>query len=234
MQLSGIQKFTMIDYPGTIACIAFLPGCNFRCGYCHNPEFVLPERIKKMRDSFIDESLFFTFLEERKGKLEGVVISGGEPTIHTQLPDFIKRIRSYGYKIKLDTNGTNPEMIRKLLEAELIDYIAMDIKSSLDSYEEIIGKKIDTANIKTSVDLIKNSSIEYEFRTTVIKGHHTEKVFRKIGKLLDGADQYYLQQFRSGTIIDEGLNESKKYSEPELSAIIEKELSPHISYIEIR
>lgn len=142
MQLSAIKKSTLLDYPGKIATIVFTPGCNLRCGFCHNPEFVLIEEIEKIRHDFISEEIFFRFLSTRIGFLDGVVICGGEPTIHTDLPEFCRRIKDLGFLVKLDTNGSNPEMLEKLLNQELVDYIAMDIKHTFDKYSEITENRI--------------------------------------------------------------------------------------------
>ncbi len=134
MIISGVQKLTLVDYPGKTACIVFLPGCGLRCRYCHNPEFVLPERIKAMTDSFIPKEPFFRFLEARKGKLDGVSICGGEPTMHKDLPEFIAKIRTLGFLVKLDTNGHNHEMIVRLIRERAVDYFALDIKQTSKKY----------------------------------------------------------------------------------------------------
>ncbi|MFA9262301.1 MAG: anaerobic ribonucleoside-triphosphate reductase activating protein, partial [Undibacterium sp.] len=138
MKLTAVQKFTLLDYPGRVACIAFTPGCDLRCGFCHNAEFVLPERLKELAGSFIDEEHFFAFLERRRGLLEGVVVSGGEPTIWRDLPEFLARIRSLGFLVKLDTNGNNPAMLRELFDRKLVDFVAMDVKTSLEEYPGLV------------------------------------------------------------------------------------------------
>lgn len=162
MQIGGLQKFSLIDYPGKIAAVVFTQGCNFRCPYCHNPELVLPVFFHPI----IPESIFFRFLEDRRGKIDAVVISGGEPTIHTDLIDFITAIKNRGYLVKLDTNGSHPAVLEKIIDQKLIDYIAMDIKAPFERYCELSGCEVSTLPIETSIRLIESSDIEHEFRTT--------------------------------------------------------------------
>ncbi len=198
MKLSAIQRFTMLDYPDKVACIAFTPGCNMRCGFCHNPEFVLPEKIAELQDAFISSETFFNFLDQRRGLLEGVVVSGGEPTIWTDLPAFLAEIKKRGFLTKLDTNGHHPEMLQQLLEKKLVDYVAMDVKTSLAEYPKLVGKNVDPERIRKSIELLKQSGIAYEFRTTLIKELHSEVVLAEMKELLRGATQYYFQTFRPG------------------------------------
>lgn len=226
MNIGGLQKLTLIDYPGNVACVVFLVGCNFRCGYCHNPELVLLDKIKNQ--SFISELEFFNFLEKRKKLLTGVVISGGEPTIHKDLLDFIKKIKKLDYLIKLDTNGLNPKMLSNLIDNNLLDYIAMDIKAPMkvkneklktknsklefkNKYERVTGVKIDIENIKKSIELIKKSNIDYEFRTTIIPGIHNKEDIIQIAKEISPAKKYYIQNFRPGEITDKSLNKEMPY-----------------------
>lgn len=196
MKLSAIERFTMLDYPDKVACIAFTPGCNMRCGFCHNPEFVLPEKIRELQADFIEEQTFFNFLDKRRGLLEGVVVSGGEPTIWHDLPEFLRRIKEKGFLTKLDTNGNHPSMLRKLLDEKLLDYVAMDVKTSLAEYPKLVGGTVKPENIEESIRLLKASGIPYEFRTTLIKEVHTEKVLQDLAELLSGAKRYHLQVFR--------------------------------------
>ncbi|HBB27095.1 TPA: anaerobic ribonucleoside-triphosphate reductase activating protein [Candidatus Gracilibacteria bacterium] len=202
MQISAIKKSTLLDYPGKLATIIFTPGCNLRCGFCHNPEFVLPEEIEKIRHDFISEEIFFRFLKTRQGFLDGVVICGGEPTIHADLPQFCQKIKSLGFLVKLDTNGSNPEVLERLLEENLIDYIAMDVKHTLEQYREITGKDIDILRYEKSMELIKTKAPDYEFRTTVIKGVHSSEDIEKIGVLIGGAKKYCLQNYRGEHTLD--------------------------------
>ncbi len=185
--LSGIKKSTLLDYPGKVATIVFTAGCNLRCGYCHNSEFVLPEKIQKISHDFISENIFFRFLKTRVGFLDGVVICGGEPTIHADLPDFCRKIQEAGFLVKLDTNGSKPKVLEKLLDEKLVDYIAMDIKYPFDRYEVVSGRKIDINLYRASIEMIRTRLPDYEFRTTVIKGIHTSEDIENITQIISGA-----------------------------------------------
>jgi len=203
MTIGGLQKVTLVDYPGKLACTVFLSGCNFRCPFCYSKELVLEKEIKNHPQ--ISEDYFFDFLNEKKGMLEGCVICGGEPTIHGEaLVDFIRKIKKQSFLVKLDTNGTNPEVIKRLIDEKLIDYIAMDIKAPLvkEKYEEACGAPFDVEKIKESISIIKNSGIEYEFRTTVVPGIHTADDIINIANSIAPANKYFIQRFRGekGTI----------------------------------
>jgi len=203
MTIGGLQKVTLVDYPGRLACTVFLSGCNFRCPFCYSKELVLDQEIRNHPQ--ISEDYFFDFLEEKKGLLEGCVICGGEPTIHGEaLVDFLRKIKKQGFLIKLDTNGSNPEVIKRLIDQKLIDYIAMDIKASLikEKYQEACGAIIDISKIQESISIIKDSGIEYEFRTTVVPGIHTEEDVIKMANDIAPASKYFIQRFRveKGTI----------------------------------
>ena len=202
MRLGGYQKLTLIDFPGTIATTVFTVGCSFRCGFCHNPELVIRSQFPALNNL---EEEFFSHLEKRKGKLEGVCITGGEPTIQPDIIEFIKKIKEMGFKVKLDSNGTRPDVLRKVIKEKLVDFIAMDIKNSPENYNKTVGLKADIARIKLSVKLIMNSGIPYEFRTTVVPGLHTEEDFEKIAKWIKGAMAYYLQEYREMRILDSKL-----------------------------
>ncbi|HLC57053.1 MAG TPA: anaerobic ribonucleoside-triphosphate reductase activating protein, partial [Candidatus Nanoarchaeia archaeon] len=169
MQISGLQKLTLIDYPKKLACTIFLQGCNFRCGFCHNPELVLPGRIA---EKYSAEQVL-EFLQSRKQYLEAVCITGGEPLLDPEVLTFIAGIKALGYLVKLDTNGSNPGLLQKALEKNLIDYIAMDIKSCKDDYDLLTSIETDLQKIEQSMRIIMHSNLDYEFRTTVIKGYHT-------------------------------------------------------------
>ena len=199
MLLGGFQKLTLIDYPGKLAATVFTVGCSFRCPFCHNPELV--SGIKYQASSALEKE-FFAFLKKRRGKLEGVCITGGEPTIQPDLVEFIKKIKRLGYSVKLDTNGTRPDVLKKIIDGRLADYFAMDIKNNLENYDRASGAKTDKERIKLSVDLIRNSRILYEFRTTVVPGIHKEKNFIDIAKWLNGSRVYYLQRYREIKILD--------------------------------
>lgn len=210
MRLGGYQKLTLIDYPGKIATTVFTVGCSFRCPFCHNPELVLPPQFPAPNNM---EAEFFEFLKKRKGKLEGVCITGGEPTIQADIIDFIKKIKALGFLVKLDSNGSRPDILKKVIDEKLVDFIAMDIKNSPRKYSKTVGTKTDIRRIKLSVGLIMNSGIDYEFRTTVVPGIHSEKDFEDIAKWIGGAKAYYLQEYRSMRVLDVKLKE-KKNAEP--------------------
>lgn len=222
MDIGGLQKTTLIDYPKKIACTVFLIGCNFRCPFCYSAELVLPEKIKKQPR--ISEKDFFNFLKERREYLEGVVICGGEPTIHSDLSDFLSKIKKLGYAIKLDTNGSNPQMIRKLISLNLIDYLAMDIKAPLkkEKYQKSNGVKIDLEKIKESINIIKKSNIDYEFRTTVVPTIHTLEDIKQMANDIAPAKRYFLQNFRSEKTLDKNFLKIKPFSEYDLQKIVEE------------
>jgi len=210
MFIGGLQKTTLIDYPGKVACTVFLAGCNFRCPWCYSSELVLPEKIKKQKR--ISKQDFFKFLKSRKGLLDGVVICGGEPTINKDLPGFIKQIKKLGYLVKLDTNGSNPEILKKLIKQKLIDYVAMDVKAVLGKeYIKATGGKANLNNIKESINLIKNSEIDYEFRTTIVPGIHSKEDIIKIAKQIGPAKAYFLQGFRAEKTLDPKFKNVKPY-----------------------
>lgn len=219
MIFSGIQKFTLIDYPGKIACILFTGGCNFRCSFCHNPEFVVPEQLAKISQSFIPEEAALNFLKRRQGKLEGVVISGGEPTIMPDLEDFIAKVRRLGFAVKLDSNGNRPEVLRSLMEKKLVDYIAMDFKTSLPKYQALVGQWADEKKLSESIELLKKGDVDYEFRTTLIREVHTSEVLKAMGKVMAGAKRLYLQTFRSGIVLDPAFKDYHAFSAEEMGAI---------------
>lgn len=222
MKLSAIQRFTMLDYPDKVACIAFTPGCNMRCGFCHNPEFVLPELMKEIQKDFIAEETFFNFLDKRRGRLEGVVVSGGEPTIWHDLPEFFRKIKAKGFATKLDTNGNNPVMLRKLLDEKLLDYVAMDVKTSLLGYTTLVGVGAKPEHIAESITLLKSSGVPYEFRTTVMKEVHTEEVLRDMEELIKGAERYYFQVFRPGHTLHPLFATYQPFSGDEMQGLVDR------------
>jgi len=218
MLIGGLEKITLIDYPGHIASIVFTSGCNFRCPFCHNPELVYLEDNQKGRVNVSERDLF-DFLEKRKGKIEGVVITGGEPTLHHDLPKFTKKIKKMGYKVKLDTNGTNLEMVKKMVDDELIDYIAMDIKSDLNHYGQVVNAVLDLEMIKDSIAFIKSNGLPYEFRTTMLPVFITEEIFRNMGEMIKGAKRWYLQNFiASENLLDKNFKKEKSFTDNELEA----------------
>lgn len=206
---------TLLDFPGHVSCTIFLGGCDFRCPFCHNFEL-----IDGTASPVMDEEEFIGFLESRKALLDGVAITGGEPCLHNGLIDLIKRIRQTGYKVKLDTNGYHPDMLKKILDEKLVDYVAMDIKNSPEKYPLTCGTDhIDMDTIYRSIGLLKNSEIEYEFRTTVVKELHEKEDFVKIGKLIKGAKRYFLQRFTDrdsvpyGNLSAPSFDEMKEFAE---------------------
>lgn len=218
MKIGGVQKLSLVDYPHHTAVALFTIGCNMRCGYCHNPELVLPERYA---DAIPEEDILF-FLESRAGRVEGVVISGGEPTMHDDLPDFIRRVKSLGFLIKLDTNGTNPNMVKALLEEGLLDFIAMDIKASMERYQEVVARPIDTDAILATIRLIKASGIDHEFRTTLVKSQVSPEDLEEIGQLVKGSPRYALQRFRPGRTLNPQFAREVTYSDDELTTLKER------------
>ncbi len=204
MRIGGFVKQSLIDYPGKVAAVVFTQGCNFRCGYCHNPDLVLPELIKQNKNISVDEIL--KFLKVRKSWLDGVVVSGGEPTIHEDLPDFLSEIKRLGYLVKLDTNGSNPLLLQHLIHEELVDYIAMDIKTVLNvkRYAQVIGiekAEMITENVIASINLLKESNIEIEFRTTRLPDIHTTITIDKIHDYIGNDVKYVINEFREGRTI---------------------------------
>ena len=203
MLIAGLQKLTLLDFPGHLACTVFLSGCNLRCPFCHNAALVLP------RDDTpppITEDELMAFLQKRKGRLQGVCITGGEPTLYPDLPVLLRRVRELGYAVKLDTNGTNPRLLRSILDEGLADYVAMDIKSSPQGYTAVCGGVDVLEHVRQSAQLLMESGVDYEFRTTLAHPLHTKEDLVAIGQWLQGAKRYFLQQFiDSGDLIGHGL-----------------------------
>jgi len=220
MIFGGLQQLSLIDYPGKICAIIFTVGCNFRCKFCYNKEIVLPELIKEHLN--ISEEYILNFLKSRIGKLEAVCVTGGEPTLYPDLGDFLKKIKDLGFLIKLDSNGTNPGMLKKLINSGLIDYIAMDIKGPLDDegYMKVVGVKTDIKKIKESVELVKTLN-DYEFRTTVAPMLGEEDILEIVDKI-SPAKKYFLQEFKLGYTLDEKYANMKGLGEEDLERIKEK------------
>jgi pyruvate formate lyase activating enzyme len=218
MKIGGFLKISLIDYPGKISSVVFTKGCPFRCPYCHNKDLVLENPKNKVLESQI-----FNFLKERKGKIDAVVISGGEPTIQEDLLEFIKKIKTLGFLVKLDTSGINPEVIEELLKNNLLNYIAMDIKNSFEKYKKTIKAPFDPKRIKESINLIINSSIDYEFRTTLVDELHKEEDILKMAKKIKGAKLYVLQEFIPNNTLNPKFQNYKS-----ISSRILKKLKPKI------
>ncbi|MDD5040437.1 MAG: anaerobic ribonucleoside-triphosphate reductase activating protein [Patescibacteria group bacterium] len=229
MRIGGFQKTSLIDYPGAVSSIIFTTGCNFRCGYCHNPELVKPNYFP----SDIPAGEVLDFLSRRNGKIDAVTVTGGEPTLHPDLPTFLHSLKQLKLLIKLDTNGTNPHMIQELFHKGLVDYCAMDIKAPLERYPEITRMPVDTVAINNSVTLIMHSGIPYEFRTTVVKSQLRKNDFQKIGELIRGAQQYYLQKFIPTKANDPAILSESTYSDEEFAGL-RRMLLEYVQKCEIR
>ncbi|MFH0804317.1 MAG: anaerobic ribonucleoside-triphosphate reductase activating protein [Candidatus Zambryskibacteria bacterium] len=240
MIIGGLVKFSLNDYPGKTSAVIFTRDCNFRCGYCHNPELVLPApmlrpELKKYVKE-IPSIEVFSFLESRKGKLDAVVITGGEPTQHSDLAEFIKKIKDMGFLVKLDTNGTRPLVVKDLINQKLIDYIAMDIKAPLDpaSYQKVSKMPFDTSKIEKSVALIINSGLPHEFRTTVVKSLTSFDDLRKIAESIKGAQNYFLQKFvPAAKLNDSSFINEISYPEEELKKLA-AELTAFVKHCSVR
>lgn len=190
MEFGGIQKMTLLDYPGLVACTVFTVGCNLRCPFCHNASLVLSPR------SSISQEEVLSYLQKRKGVLDGLVVSGGEPLLHKALPAFLEQVKALGLRVKLDTNGTNPQMLKALVEAGLVDKVAMDIKNGPSHYAKTTGiENLDLRPIEQAKDFLLQGTIDYEFRTTVVRGLHTEQTLEEAAAWIRGAKAYFLQQF---------------------------------------
>jgi len=217
MIFGGLEKFTLIDYPGKIACVAYTIGCNFRCPYCHNPSLV--DETTEVR---ISEDEVLALLERKKGLVDGVVITGGEPTIHGKdLLRFMGRVKRRGFLVKLDSNGTHPEVLRAAISKKLVDYIAMDIKAPLADYPRIAARPVDTKAVRRSIVLLLYGNIPYEFRTTVVKSLLSPKDLEEIGKEIRGARRYYLQKFAPANALSPQFRKKVTYSNEEFAALQE-------------
>lgn len=228
--VKGMIKTSFLDWPGKICTVLFTGGCNFRCAFCHNPELVVnPEKMQSM-----DETEIFAYLSARKGWVEGVCITGGEPTLFAQgLERTIKKIKELGFLVKLDTNGTNPELLAKLVDSCLIDYVAMDIKGPITKYAEITGNSTDLKKVEESVKILKSGSVPYEFRTTVLPRFHNVEEIGAMAEWLSGSEKLVLQQFRPGKTLRPEVTGTNAYSEAELRTFVDI-LAGKIKNVEIR
>ncbi|MCD6402527.1 anaerobic ribonucleoside-triphosphate reductase activating protein [bacterium] len=231
IKIGGLQKLTLIDYPQRLACTVFLVGCNFYCPWCYSKELVLPEEIKKWPK--IPQKEFFSFLRERKGFLEGVVLCGGEPTMNKDLPSFVKKIKKLGYLIKLDTNGSNPKMVKELIDKKLIDYVAMDVKLPKERYPEVFGKRIKIKDIEKTIKILKEGGIDYEFRTTVVPTVLEREDILKIARWISPAKKYFLQNFRAEKTVDPQFEKIKPYPQ-EFLVSLQKAISPLFEICQVR
>ena len=216
--ITGLQKLTLLDFPGKVACTLFTKGCNMRCPFCHNASLV----VRAGEQQPYDNGELLEFLKKRHGLLDGVAITGGEPTLWPGLYDFITEVKSIGYDVKLDTNGTRPDVLKKIVNDGLVDYVAMDIKNCREKYGETVGfdESYDLTPIEESIAFLMSGTVDFEFRTTVTREHHTVEDIVKIGEWIRGEEKYFLQQFKdSGDIIGEGISEYKK---DEMEALLDQ------------
>ena len=217
MKISGIQKLTLLDFPGKVACTVFTPGCNLRCPFCHNASLVF-----SCADEIGEESVL-SFLNKRVGVLDGVCVTGGEPLLQKDIGGFLRKVKALGYLVKLDTNGTFPDRLQPLLEERLVDYVAMDIKASPENYDNATGVVTDLEKVRRSVDLLKESGVEHEFRTTTVKGIHTAADFEAIAQWLSGEKRFFIQQYRvADDMIGEPFESFTKEELESFAAIVAK------------
>lgn len=233
MYIGGFQKNSMIDFPGKIACVVFTQGCNFICPYCHNPDLVPGP--KKAEDQLIPEEIVFDFLHKRKGMIDGVAITGGEPTLQRDLIDFCRRVKDLGYAIKMDTNGSCPETIRQLMDSGLIDYWAMDIKTAPEYYAQIAKGAFSVEKLEQSIALIKENADAYEFRTTCARPFVDAAIIKEIGELIRGADQYILQQCSKNVRVlnPQALSDDLFFSSEQIKGF-EEIVAPFVKKVRVR
>ncbi len=231
LEFAQIQKTSLIDYPGEVASTLFTIGCNFRCPFCHNASLVIPEQFPPQRISAEQAN---SELATRKKYVQAICITGGEPTIHPELVWFIESLKKEGLKVKLDTNGTNPQMLSELYQKGLLDYVAMDIKSSLEDYDESSGIETDISKIKESVAIIRASGVPYEFRTTVVPGLHNLEKIEALGKWLEGADKYVLQAFSpEGGTLNKAFETKAPFKDTDLRAFVSA-AKPYFKEVKLR
>ena len=227
MKIHGLQKMTLLDFPGRVACTVFFGGCDMRCPFCHNAEL-----LDGSAPPVMDEEELLSFLKKRKGLLDGVAFTGGEPLLQKDLPELAGRIRELGYPVKLDTNGTHPDRLRKMIRNDLVQYVAMDIKNSPERYAETAGMNdIDIGPIRESVSMLLENTIDYEFRTTTVAELHNDESFEQIGQWINGAKRYYLQRFTDReTVPFEGLHAPTEEQMRHWAAIVR----PYVPAVELR
>ena len=234
MYIAGYQPLTLLDYPGKLAATVFTLGCALRCPFCHNPELIEPSKEYLAQAGGDKTGEFLKFLETRRGKLDGVCITGGEPTLHGDILDFIREIKNLGFLVKLDTNGAFPDIVRKIAKTKFVDFWAMDIKHTPEKYPLASGNPdIAIENFRESVKIIMESGADYEFRTTVVPGIHTEDDFQEIGHWIHGARRFALQTFRDIKIYDSNLREKTRGKSIDLDQAKEK-IRPFVHQVEIR
>lgn len=227
MLILGLQKLTLLDYPGRTACTVFTGGCNFRCPFCHNAPLVLPGR---EQEPYTEEEVL-SYLKKRAGLLDGVCVTGGEPTLQEDLEAFLRQVKALDYQVKLDTNGSRPEALRALLRQGLADYVAMDVKSSPEEYARACGVPVDLEKVNESIDLLLSGCVDYEFRTTVVAGLHTPQIIERAARRIAGAKRYFLQAFvDSGDLITPGWH---ALSREEMEACAQA-ARKHVPFVELR
>ncbi len=231
MFFGGLQRTTLVDYPGKVAATVFTFGCNFRCPNCHNPELVLPELIEKQPR--ITEKEVLDFLKSRQGLIEGLCITGGEPTMHSDLGDFIKKVKKLRVQVKLDTNGSFPVILKKLINQYLIDYVAMDVKAPPEKYDIATGVKVSLEDIKKSINLLKEGKVNFEFRTTLVPNILTEDDILKIVEWIKPASQYFLQRFRGKKTLSPEWEGLSGWPEEEMQFLLEK-IKPYFKNCALR
>jgi len=226
MDIQGLQKLTLLDFPGHVACTVFLAGCDFRCPFCHNSELI------GAAPALMDDRELLDFLKKRQGVLEGVAFTGGEPTLRKELPQLMRQIRALGYPTKLDTNGNHPETLKAMLDEGLVDYVAMDIKNSPEKYAQTIGlPHFDVSNIEKSMELLRESGIDYELRTTVVAEYHDDASFRDIGPWIAGTKKYFLQCFTDrDSVLTQGLRAPAKEDMDRWADLVR----PYVAQVELR
>jgi pyruvate formate lyase activating enzyme len=232
MKIGGLQKHSLIDYPGRVSCVLFLAGCNFACPYCHNPQLTgIPGRLPDL----VPMAGFFAFLEQRRGLLDGVVISGGEPTLQSGLAELCRRVKRLGFCVKIDTNGSRPQMLKRLIVEGLVDYIAMDIKTAASRYGGLVTAAGDAAAVEASMNLLLESDVDYEFRTTCVKPLISKDTIATIARRIQGCRLYALQRFKDSCLLDprffQGLDPS--FSSKEMVAL-KRVADPHVAYCTLR
>lgn len=222
MLVGGFEKLTLIDYPGEVAAIVFTRGCNFRCPFCYNPMLVVPNEKAPSREGAFSEDYVLNFLKDRKGKLDGVVISGGEPTLQKDLIEFILKLKALNYKVKLDTNGTNPEILKNLINQKIINYVAMDLKAPLEKYSQVVKAPVDLNKITESIKILINSKMPYEFRTTVVPKLISKNDINLMGVLIQNADRWFLQNFQSQSdLVDLSFQKENSFTDQEMLEMLE-------------
>ena len=221
VNIKGLQKTSLIDYPGKVCAVVFLGGCNFRCPYCQNPDLI------SAGGAGLGEEEFFRFLGERKKWIDGVCLSGGEPTVSKGLPEFIRKIKADGLLVKLDTNGTSPEMLRELLANKQLDYIAMDIKGPFEKYVKVANAAVDIEKIKESIEIIKSSGVGHEFRSTILPALHSREDIVEMAREVAGTGTFYLQGFRNISTLDPAFRKERSFSKEEMEGF-KKECSKHV------